>query len=113
MNVDNPQTYISIISSALLIISEILPYLPCASNGISQIIINSFNKTKCNKLPDENKNQVKPDLCYEDDNLNRLKKLEKDLQQVMKDLKANKTLEIDLNMKLNEIINELKRINAG
>ena len=115
MDLKNPETYVSIISSALLIISEILPYLPCSSNGICQTIIEIFKKKDSKILPIHEKNKLDSttELHYEDEELNKLKKLEHDLQQVMRDLKANKTLEIDLNLKLNEIIHELKRINKS
>jgi len=115
MDVNNPQTYISIISSTLLIISEVLPYLPCSSNGIVHSITDNLkqNKTVQHNVSEESKMESTTPLHYENEDLNRLKQLEKDLQQVMKDLKANKTLEIDLNKKLNEIIHELKRINRS
>ena len=112
MDVNDPQTYISIISSTLLIISEILPYLPCSSNGIVHSITDNLKK-KNKIVNEEHELESTTELHYEDEDLNRLKKLEKDLQQVMKDLKTNKTIEIDLNKKLNEIIHELKRINRS
>ena len=34
MDFNDPSSYISIISSILLIISEVIPFLPCNSNGI-------------------------------------------------------------------------------
>jgi hypothetical protein len=114
MDVNSPQTYISIISSTLLIISEVLPYLPCSSNGIVHSITDNLKQNKTVQVHDEeSKMESTTALHYENEDLNRLKQLEKDLYQVMKDLKANKTLEIDLNKKLNEIIHELKRINRS
>ena len=38
MSFNDPTSYISIISSALLIISEILPFLPCKPNGLIDFI---------------------------------------------------------------------------
>ncbi len=40
MNFSDPSTYISLLSSILLILSEILPFLPCKSNGLVQIMLN-------------------------------------------------------------------------
>jgi len=108
MDVNNPQTYISIISSTLLIISEVLPYLPCRSNGIVHSITDNLKQNKT-VHDEENKMESTTPLHYEHEDLNRLKQLENDLQNVIKHLKANKTLEI----KLNEIIHELKRINRS
>ena len=42
MDFNEPTSYISIISSTLLILSEILPFLPCKPNGIIDTIIKSF-----------------------------------------------------------------------
>ena len=46
MNVSDPSTYISLFSSILLILSEILPFLPCKSNGVIQILLNLINTNK-------------------------------------------------------------------
>ena len=38
MSFQDPASYISVISSSLLIISELLPFLPCKPNGLIDII---------------------------------------------------------------------------
>jgi hypothetical protein len=40
MNWTEPESYISIISTFLFVFSEILPFLPCKSNGLIQLIKN-------------------------------------------------------------------------
>lgn len=46
MNFSDPSTYIRLCSSILLILSEILPFLPCKSNGVIQILLNLINTNK-------------------------------------------------------------------
>ena len=46
MNFSDPSTYVSLFSSILLILSEILPFLPCKSNGVVQIFLNLINTNK-------------------------------------------------------------------
>ena len=38
MDFNDPSSYISIISSVLLIISEVLPFLPCKPNGLIDVL---------------------------------------------------------------------------
>lgn len=59
MNLNDPATYISIISSSLLILSEILPFLPTNCNGLLHTL---FRISPCCKsclinVDKENKNK--------------------------------------------------------
>ncbi len=53
MNFSEPEHFISLISTILLLLSEILPFLPCKSNGIADFLTQLA--TGLNKIKDENK----------------------------------------------------------
>ena len=44
LNGGDPSFYISIVSSACLFLSEILPFIPIKSNGFVEMVINIFKK---------------------------------------------------------------------
>ena len=59
MNLNEPTIYISIISSSLLIISELLPFLPTNCNGLLHPLFKiSPCCKKCNEITDTNKNEI-------------------------------------------------------
>jgi hypothetical protein len=59
MNLNEPTVYISIISSSLLIISELLPFLPTNCNGLLHTLFKiSPCCKKCNEFSETNKNEI-------------------------------------------------------
>ena len=59
MNLNEPSIYISIISSSLLIISELLPFLPTNCNGLLHTLFKiSPCCKKCDELSEINKNVI-------------------------------------------------------
>ena len=59
MNSNEPTIYISIISSSLLIISELLPFLPSNCNGVLHTLFKISPCCKnCSENSDVNKNEI-------------------------------------------------------
>ena len=59
MSINDPAIYISILSSSLLIISEILPFLPCKPNGVFDIFLNISPCCKKNTSKEETQKIIK------------------------------------------------------
>lgn len=75
MNINDPAVYLSILTTTLLIISEVLPFLPCKPNGLCHIIKNimsicckkntSTEQNEHEKEKEKNQNNNKNDIQFE------------------------------------------------
>lgn len=55
---NDPTMYLAIVGNVLLIISEILPFIPCAANGICDFVVSKFYPNRIKIKPDEHNIQV-------------------------------------------------------
>lgn len=90
MNINDPAVYISILSSSLLIISEILPFLPCKPNGLCDIFLNI---SPCCKK-------------YTPDRQKERKYIEKEIELEREKCEHNKKNDIQLERMLYNILND-------
>ena len=82
MDFGDPSIYISIISSVLLIISEILPFLPCHANGLFDSVFKI--SPCCIKAKEEKENAEKAAKSAEKKAKAEQEKLEKATKEAQK-----------------------------
>lgn len=105
MNLNDPATYISIISSSLLILSEILPFLPTNCNGLLHTL---FRISPCCKsciidINIENKN--KEEILVE----RMLYKLLDDIDDLEDDAMSFKDVKIEIKKIINHIKEDINK----
>lgn len=137
MDWKEPTYYISLFSTLLFVFSEILPFLPCQSNGLIHLVKNLMiltnsskekekekeKKKEKEKEKDSNENtkfkEVKVDTTYtysddsskKKDSEKEIKRLEIELKDVMCELRKNKHVEKKIKKKLEELVVELENFN--
>jgi len=100
MDFEDPSSYISIISSALLIISEILPFLPCNANGLFDSI---FKISPCCMKEKE----IKPEKTCEEKSM-IIERLLYTLLEDIDDLEEKKISYKDVKHNIKEVIHKIE-----
>ena len=118
MNFNDPQTYISIISYVLLFLSEVLPFLPCKSNGVVDYIIKILKdnqqciKGAASKVADSNKSDELTNVVthYTEELLN-LRKFKIELEKIVQNLNKDESLDKnEIKKELENVIKEIKNL---
>jgi len=112
------ETYTTIISTAILIISEILPFLPCKSNGIFDFFIN-FLKTnkKCiqegaNKVVDVSKtHELTTVVTHYTEELLIVRKFKIELEDMIEKIDKDNINKEDIKSSIKKILEEIKASN--
>ena len=97
MNFNEPESYISIISTVFLILSEVLPFLSCKSNGLFDFVITFFkNNQKCiedkaNKIIDINKShELTSIVTHYTEELLIIRHFKLELEKMLQEINDNK-----------------------
>lgn len=118
MSFDDPQMYVSIISSFFLICSEVLPFLPCKSNGLFEFLFTFFKKNqKCIedeaiKVIDMNKShELTSVVTHYTEELLNVRKLKLELEEMLQNINDNKIDKNGIKNNIQKILDEIKASN--
>lgn len=104
MDFGDPSSYISIISSALLIISEILPFLPCNANGLFDTL---FKLSPCCMKEKEEKETKEPEKTCEEKSI-LIQRLLYTILDDIDDLEEKKISYKDVKHNIKEVIHKIE-----
>jgi len=118
MKFDEPQTYISIISTVFLMFSEILPFLPCKSNGLFDFFINFFKNNQqfiedsAIKVVDIQKSHELTSIVthYTEELLN-IRHFEIELEEMLQKINNDKIDKNGIKNNIQKILTEIKELN--
>ena len=82
MPYQDPSFYISVVSSACLFMSEILPFLPIKSNGFIEMIINLLKNKKNNKVQNVDNDALNIDMKNDNKILELIKKQDESIHEL-------------------------------
>jgi hypothetical protein len=105
----DPSSYISIISSSLLIVSEILPFLPCNANGLFDSV---FKISPCCMKQREIKEvkeikEIKPEKTCDEKSM-IIERLLYSLLEDIDDLEEKKISYKDMKQNIKEVIHKIE-----
>ena len=102
----DPSSYISIISSSLLIVSEILPFLPCNANGLFDSI---FKISPCCIKQREIREikEIKPEKTCDEKSM-IIERLLYSLLEDIDDLEEKKISYKDMKQNIKEVIHKIE-----
>ena len=115
MNFNEPGSYISIISTVFLILSEVLPFLSCKSNGLFDFVITFFkNNQKCiedkaNKIIDINKShELTSIVTHYTEELLIIRHFKLELEKMLQEINDNKIDRNGIKNNIQKMLDEIK-----